>query len=208
MLTIWGQDERFVDTYYRRYNRDPKSADWHDWPFLCGDGAVQAADGYYRILGRIDDVINVAGHRLGTKELESAAIEVDEVAEAAAVPVIDEIRGRAVEMYVSLRPGVTADGIAQKVSLQIEKTIGKIARPKNVWIVSDMPKTRSGKIMRRVIASISNFADVGDITTLANPDIVDDIRHHVQSEKVSHGETPRELSEQEREEIEAFGQVE
>jgi acetyl-CoA synthetase len=208
MLGIWGQDERYVQTYHAKYNRDPNSTDWHDWPWLCGDGAVQAADGYYRILGRIDDVINVAGHRLGTKELESAAIEVDEVAEAAAVPVIDELRGRAVEMYVSLKPGFAAEDIPQKVSAQIEKDIGKIARPKNVWVVPDMPKTRSGKIMRRVIASISNFADIGDITTLANPDIVEDIRHHVQSEKVAHGETPRELTEQEKAEIKAFGQVE
>ena len=108
MLTVWGQDERFIDTYYAKFNKDPNSKDWRDWPFMCGDGAVQAADGYFRILGRIDDVINVAGHRLGTKELESAAITVDEVAEAAAVPVVDEIRGKIVEMYVSLKPGVDA----------------------------------------------------------------------------------------------------
>ena len=105
--TIWGQPERFVQIYYEKYNRNPDSKDWRDWPYFAGDGAVQAADGYFRILGRVDDVINVAGHRLGTKELESAALTVDEIAEAAAVPVVDEIRGRAVEMYVSLKPGVT-----------------------------------------------------------------------------------------------------
>ena len=209
MLTIWGQDERYVETYHKKYNRDPSSTDWHDWPWLCGDGAVQAEDGYYRILGRIDDVINVAGHRLGTKELESAAIEVDEVAEAAAVPVVDELRGRAVEMYVSLKPGFEAgDDVTKKVSGQIEKDIGKIARPKNVWVVPDMPKTRSGKIMRRVIAGISNFTDVGDVTTLANPEIVDQIREQVQSEKVARGEVPKDLSEQELADIRAFGQVE
>jgi acetyl-CoA synthetase len=208
MLTIWGQDDRFIDTYYAKYCRDRTSTDWHDWPFLCGDGAVQSADGYYRILGRIDDVINVAGHRLGTKELESAAIEVEEVAEAAAVPVIDEVRGRAVEMYVSLKPGFDGAGVDQKVSKMIERDIGKIARPKNVWIVADMPKTRSGKIMRRVIAGISNFSDVGDVSTLANPEIVDAIRHQVQSEKVARGDEPRELSETERAEIAAFGQAE
>ena len=170
---------------------------------------MQAADGYFRILGRVDDVINVAGHRLGTKELESASITVEEIAEAAAVPVIDDIRGRAVEMYVSLKPGFSASSeIEQKVSKAIETQIGKIARPKNVWIVPDMPKTRSGKIMRRVIASISNFADVGDTTTLANPEIVEDIRQHVQGEKVARGETPRELSPQELEEIKAFGRAE
>jgi acetate--CoA ligase len=208
--TIWGQPERFVDTYYAKYCKDTDSKDWHDWPYFAGDGATQSADGYFRILGRIDDVINVAGHRLGTKELESASITVDEVAEAAAVPVVDDVRGKAVEMYVALKPGVSASNeeIEGKVSKAIDTEIGKIARPKNVWVVSDMPKTRSGKIMRRVIAGISNFTDVGDVSTLANPDIVDDIRHQVESEKVARGEEPRELSEQERKEIAAFGKAE
>jgi acetyl-CoA synthetase len=196
MQTVWGQPERFLDVYYRKYNTDPDSKDWHDWPYFCGDGALQAEDGYFRILGRIDDVINVAGHRLGTKELESAALTVPEIAEAAAVPVIDDIRGRMVEMYVSLKPGFDAGPEMQaKVTTAIETEIGKIARPKNVWIVPDMPKTRSGKIMRRVIASVSNFADVGDVTTLANPEVVDGIRQHVQRAKVAKGDTPRELTE-------------
>ncbi len=210
METIWGQDERFVDTYYAKYCKDKKSTDWHDWPYFAGDGATEGPDGYFRILGRIDDVINVAGHRLGTKELESAAITVDEIAEAAAVPVVDDVRGKAVEMYVALKPGVSASNeeVEEKVSKAIDTEIGKIARPKNVWVVSDMPKTRSGKIMRRVIAGISNFTDVGDVSTLANPDIVDDIRHQVESEKVARGEEPRELSEQERKEIATFGKAE
>jgi acetyl-CoA synthetase len=207
--TIWGQPERFVETYYAKYNKNKDSKDWRDWPYFAGDGAVQAADGYFRILGRVDDVINVAGHRLGTKEIESAAIEVEEVAEAAAVPVIDELRGKVVEVYVALKPGYEpSKELEQKVSAQITKSIGPIARPKSVWIVADMPKTRSGKIMRRVIAAVSNFADVGDTTTLANPEIVDSIRQHVQSEKVARGETPRELSEQEKQEIAAFGHAE
>jgi acetyl-CoA synthetase len=206
MQTVWGNPDRFIEAYFAKYNKDRSSKDWHDWPFLSGDGAVQATDGYIRILGRIDDVINVAGHRLGTKEIESAAITVPEVAEAAAVPVIDELRGRVVEVYVSLKPGLEAGKeIEDKVSAAIESQIGKIARPKEVWIVPDMPKTRSGKIMRRVIAATSNFADIGDITTLANPEIVDTIRHQVQHEKVARGEVPRELTEQERAEIQAFG---
>jgi acetyl-CoA synthetase len=206
LQTVWGDAERFQQTYYRKYNKDPDSKDWHDWPFLCGDGAVQAADGYFRILGRIDDVINVAGHRLGTKELESAALTVPEVAEAAAVPVLDELRGRAVEMYISLKPGFSpGKEMEDKVTKAIETEIGKIARPKSIWIVPDMPKTRSGKIMRRVIASVSNFTDVGDTSTLANPEIVDSIRHQVQSAKVASGEVPRELTEAERAEIERFG---
>jgi acetyl-CoA synthetase len=206
MLTVWGQDQRFIDTYYARYNRDLNSKDWRDWPFLCGDGAVQAQDGYFRILGRIDDVINVAGHRLGTKELESAAIQVDEVAEAAAVPVVDDVRGKVVEMYIALKQGVEpSDAISQKVSAMIEREIGKIARPKNVWLVPDMPKTRSGKIMRRVIAGISNFAEVGDVSTLANPEIVEQIRGQVQTVKRDRGEVPGKLSATDKQEIATFG---
>jgi acetyl-CoA synthetase len=207
--TIWGQPERFVAIYYEKYCRDPESTDWRDWPYFAGDGALQAPDGYFRILGRVDDVINVAGHRLGTKELESAAITVDEVAEAAAVPVMDEVHGRAVEMYVSLKPGVTASPeIEKRVTKAIEAQIGKIARPKSVWIVPDMPKTRSGKIMRRVIAGVSNFADVGDVTTLANPEIVDEIQQQVRSEKLARGEAPRELTPEELEAIKSFGKDE
>jgi acetyl-CoA synthetase len=207
--TIWGQPERFVQTYYAKYCKNRDSKDWRDWPYLAGDGAVQAADGYFRILGRVDDVINVAGHRLGTKELESAALTVEEIAEAAAVPVMDELRGRAVEMYVALKPGYTpSEEIAGKVRGAIQTIIGPIARPKNVWIVPDMPKTRSGKIMRRVVAGISNFMDPGDTTTLANPEIVEVIRRHVQAEKVARGDVPRELSPEELEEVRRFGQVE
>jgi acetyl-CoA synthetase len=207
--TIYGDPDRFVSTYYAKYNKKKDSKDWHDWPYFAGDGALLAEDGYFRILGRVDDVINVAGHRLGTKELESASLTVEEIAEAAAVPVIDELRGRAVEIYIALKPGVKpSKEIEDKVSAAIERLIGKIARPKNVWIVPDMPKTRSGKIMRRVIAGISNFTSPGDITTLANPEIVATIKHHVESEKVNRGQTPRELSEKELEEIKAFGQAE
>ena len=175
--TIWKDPDRFVKQYYERYCRNPKSKDWRDWPYLAGDGAVQAADGYYRILGRIDDVINVAGHRLGTKEIESAALVVAEVAEAAVVPVADEIKGKVPDLYVSLRPGLEASQeITNKISAAIVSGIGAIARPRQVIIVSDMPKTRSGKIMRRVLAAISNHKDPGDVSTLANPEVVDKIK--------------------------------
>jgi acetyl-CoA synthetase len=172
--TIWGDRDRYVDQYYARYCKDPGSKDWRDWPYMTGDAAVQAKDGYYRILGRIDDVINVSGHRLGTKELESAALVVPEVAEAAVVPVADEIKGRVPDMYVSLKPGFEpSKELEKKISDALAAEIGPIAKPRKVWIVPDMPKTRSGKIMRRVLASISNKQDVGDVTTLANPDVVE-----------------------------------
>jgi acetyl-CoA synthetase len=175
--TIWGDRDRFVDTYYARYCKDPNSKDWRDWPYMTGDAAVQAEDGYYRILGRIDDVINVSGHRLGTKEIESAALVVEEVAEAAVVPVAHEIKGREPDLFVSLKPGFEpSKELEQKVSDAISNEIGKIAKPRRVWIVTDMPKTRSGKIMRRVLGAISNKKDVGDVTTLANPEIVEEIK--------------------------------
>ncbi len=185
MQTIWGDSDRFVNTYYAKYNKNKFSKDWRDWPYFAGDGAMEASDGYYRLLGRIDDVINVAGHRLGTKELESACLTVLEVAEAAAVPVIDETKGRAPVVYITLKPGFEGKEheVIQKVISTIEKDIGKIARPKYVYIVPDMPKTRSGKIMRRVLSAIPNKLDIGDITTLANPDVVEKIRLLVQEKE-------------------------
>ncbi|MDI6688480.1 MAG: acetate--CoA ligase [Desulfobacterales bacterium] len=175
--TIWRDRDRYVSNYYERYCKDKNSKDWRDWPYLTGDAAMEAEDGYYRILGRIDDVINVSGHRLGTKEIESAALTVMEVAEAAVVPVSDEIKGVVPDLYISLKPGhEPTDELAMKISAKICETIGKIAKPRRVWLVSDMPKTRSGKIMRRVLGALSNKKDVGDVSTLANPEIVDEIR--------------------------------
>jgi acetyl-CoA synthetase len=175
--TIWGDRDRYVSTYFAKYCKNEKSKDWRDWPYLAGDAAMLSDDGYFRILGRIDDVINVSGHRLGTKELESASLDVIEVAEAAVVPVADEIKGMVPDLYVSLRPGYDpSPELAAKISQNLCDSIGKIARPRKVWIVPDMPKTRSGKIMRRILAAISNGKDVGDTMTLANPDIVNDIK--------------------------------
>ena len=183
MQTIWGDPDRFVKNYYGKYNHDKNSTHWKDWPYFAGDGATWAPDGYIRILGRVDDVINVAGHRLGTKELESACLTVPEIAEAAVVPIVDAERGRVPEVYVSLKPGMKPDGVPEKVTHAIETTIGKIARPRVVRIVPDMPKTRSGKIMRRVLAAISNQMDYGDITTLSNPEVVEQIRVSVQGKE-------------------------
>jgi acetyl-CoA synthetase len=175
--TIWGDRDRFVETYFGRYCKDLTSKDWKDWPYMTGDAAVQADDGYFRILGRIDDVINVSGHRLGTKELESAALVVEEVAEAAVVPVSDEIKGVVPDLYVALKPGYEAsDELAARISAALCEEIGPIAKPNKVWIVPDMPKTRSGKIMRRILGAISNKGDVGDVMTLANPEIVEAIQ--------------------------------
>jgi len=175
--TIWGDRDRFVETYYARYCKDPNSKDWRDWPYMAGDAAVEAPDGYFRILGRIDDVINVSGHRLGTKEIESAALVCEEVAEAAVVPVNHEIKGKEPDLYIALKPGFEAsEALEKKINDTVCTEIGKIAKCRKVWIVKDMPKTRSGKIMRRVLGAISNKGDVGDVTTLANPEIVEEIK--------------------------------
>ena len=180
LQTIWKDPERFVNTYYAKYCKDPNSKDWHDWPYMAGDGAMLASDGYFRILGRIDDVINVAGHRLGTKELESAVLELDEVAEAAVIAAHDEIKGMVPELYVSLQPNIIpSEELSQRIIQAIVSEIGPIARPRKVWIVPDLPKTRSGKIMRRILASISNNKEIGDVTTLANPEVVEAINQMV-----------------------------
>src|SRR3989442_14668618 len=134
----------------------------------------------------MDDVMNVAVHRLGTKEIESACLTVPEVAEAAVVPVQDEVKGRVPDVYIAVKPGVQpSQDVIDRVIKANEEVIGKIARPKHVYIVPDMPKTRSGKIMRRVLAAISNRRDVGDVTTLANPDVVEQIRSMVQGQETT-----------------------
>ncbi len=181
MQTIWKDDKRFVEEYFEKYNKNPDSKDWRDWPYMAGDAAVLAKDGYYRILGRVDDVINVAGHRLGTKEIESASLRNEEVAEAAVVAAKDDLKGEVPDLYVALKLGVNpSEKIIKNLSNTVSEVIGKIARPKNVYIVPDMPKTRSGKIMRRVLAAISNKEDVGDVSTLANPEVVEEIKKIVQ----------------------------
>src|SRR5207237_9272659 len=149
------------------------------------------------------DDTNAAGHGLGTKEIESACLTVPEVAEAAVVPVQDEVKGRVPEVYVALKPGVPpSQAMIDRVIKANEEVIGKIARPKHVYIVPDVRKTRSGKIMRRVLAAISNRRDVGDVTTLANPDVVEQIRIMVQ------GNDATKAREELPADIAKFGQVE
>src|SRR5437879_7239830 len=152
MHTICDDRDLFVTQYYLKYCKDPNSKKWQDWPYFAADGAVLAVDGYFRILGRVDDVINVAGHRLGTKEIESACLTVPEVAEAAVVPVVDEIKGRVPEVYVALKPGVPpSQDVIDRVTKANEDVLCKSARAKHGSIVQGKPKTRSGKIMRRVL---------------------------------------------------------
>jgi acetyl-CoA synthetase len=179
LQTVYGNDERFISTYWEDFS-DTDSDDWRDWNYKAGDGAVQAQDGYWRVLGRLDDVMNVAGHRLGTMELESAVAEVEKVAEAAVAAREDAEKGEVPDVYVVLREGIEpSDAVAGEIVAAVESEIGKFARPANVMFVDDLPKTRSGKIMRRILENISNGEDLGNTTTLRDPAVPEQIREQV-----------------------------
>ncbi|MCU4743268.1 acetate--CoA ligase [Natronoglomus mannanivorans] len=179
LQTVYGDPERFVETYWWDFS-DTDSEDWRDWNYKAGDGAVQDEDGYFRVLGRLDDVMNVAGHRLGTMELESAVSEVQAAAEAAVVPREDAQKGEVPDVYVTLREGVDAtDEVRDRIVGAIEDEIGAFARPANIVFVEDLPKTRSGKIMRRLLENISNNRDLGDTTTLRDPSVPEEIREQI-----------------------------
>jgi len=179
LQTVYGDPDRFIDTYWRDFS-DVNSDDWRDWAYKAGDGAVHEEDGYFRILGRLDDVMNVAGHRLGTMELESAACEADGVAEAAVVARQDDQKGEVPDAYVTLRDGVDpSESVREGVVAAVESAIGPFARPANVYFVDELPKTRSGKIMRRLLADVSNGAELGNTTTLRDPSVPERIREQV-----------------------------
>ena len=161
--TVWGDDERFRETY------------WSKWPgvYFPGDGARVDEDGYFWVLGRIDDVLNVAGHRIGTMEVESALVEHPTVAEAAVVGKTHEIKGQAVAAFVTLREGNVGDaGAVATLKEFVAEKIGKIARPETILFTASLPKTRSGKIMRRLLRDIAEGRAVGDTTTLADPEVI------------------------------------
>jgi acetyl-CoA synthetase len=178
LQTLYGDDDRFIQEYWAAYS-DVESDDWRDWIYRTGDGAFLPEDGYFRIVGRLDDVMNVAGHRLGTMELESAVLTVEEVAEAAVAGRQDPEKGTVPEVYAVLREGVSGDDIRERIVRAVEEEIGKFARPSSVVIVDDLPKTRSGKIMRRLLENISNDEELGDTTTLRDPDVPARIRAQV-----------------------------
>jgi len=178
LQTLYNDDRRFIEEYWSAFS-DTDSSDWHDWVYRAGDGAFLDEDGYFRILGRLDDVMNVAAHRLGTMELESAVSQVEEVAEAAVAGRRDAEKGTVPDIYVILREGVDEEGVRGKIVHAVEEEIGKFARPAHVFFVDDLPKTRSGKIMRRLLENISNGEELGDTTTLRDPSVPEQIRGQV-----------------------------
>jgi acetyl-CoA synthetase len=166
--TLWNDDERYVSNYFAKYAPDT---------YFVGDGARQDNDGYYWLLGRIDDVMNVSGHRLSTIELESALVAHEAVAEAAAAAAPDDLTGQTPLCFVILKTGYEpSDQLAGELREWVGEQIGKIARPKAVIFSPDLPKTRSGKIMRRLLKDIAEGHDLGDTTTLRDPEIVEELK--------------------------------
>ncbi len=173
LRTIWGDDERYKDTYWSRF----------PGKYFAGDGAKRDGDGDIWLLGRVDDVMNVSGHRLSTTEIESALVANPKVAEAAVVGASDEMTGQAVVAFVILR-GEAGDGgpdVVQELRDFVAKQIGKIARPRQVMVVAELPKTRSGKIMRRLLHDVAEHRPVGDVTTLADTSVMSAIRDGMQA---------------------------
>jgi acetyl-CoA synthetase len=167
MRGIWGDPERYKETYWSRF----------PGRYFAGDGAKLDDDGYLWLLGRVDDVMNVSGHRISTTEVESALVDHPAVAEAAVVGATDDITGQAIVGYVILRGSHEAsDALREEIRQHVSKKLGPIARPKAVVLVPDLPKTRSGKIMRRLLRDVAEGRHLGDTTTLADASVVDEIR--------------------------------
>jgi acetyl-CoA synthetase len=179
LRTLVGDDERFVSTYFERFG--PRT-------YVVGDAARKDGDGYFWIIGRTDDVINVSGHRLSTAEVESAIVSHEKVAEAAVIGQQDEDTGQSIAAFVTLTGSIDGDdALVGDISEHVAKRIGKLARPKRIIWADDLPKTRSGKIMRRLLRDIAEGRELGDVTTLRDPDVMKQLDDKVK-ERQSDGE--------------------
>ena len=168
MRTVWGDHARFFSTYFQTF----------PGKYFTGDGARRDADGYYWITGRIDDVINVSGHRMGTAEVESALVLHAHVAEAAVVGMPHAIKGQGIYAYVTLNVGIEhSEALRKELTAWVRTEIGPIATPDAIQFAPSLPKTRSGKIMRRILRKIAegDVSTLGDTSTLADPSVVDDL---------------------------------
>jgi acetyl-CoA synthetase len=171
---IYGDPDRYVKQYWNK---------WGSGVYVTGDGAKRDADGYFWLLGRVDDVINVAGHRIGTMEVESALVDHPSVAEAAVVGRAHELKGQAIAAFVTLKEGAhSTKGLVDDLKDHVVKKIGAIARPDDVLFTADLPKTRSGKIMRRLLRDIAEGKALGDTTTLADPSVVAKLKANYEEE--------------------------
>ncbi|MBB2891522.1 acetate--CoA ligase [Flexivirga oryzae] len=177
LRTVWGDDERYVDTYWSRFKGT----------YFAGDGAKRDEDGDIWVLGRVDDVMNVSGHRLSTTEIESALVSHPKVAEAAVVGASDVTTGQAVVAFVILRASAEGgdDDVVNELRKHVSSEIGAIARPRNILVVSELPKTRSGKIMRRLLRDVAEHREVGDVTTLADDSVMGAIQQGMNSSSES-----------------------
>src|SRR6202165_493749 len=178
MRTVYGDHQRFIDTYFKTY----------PGKYFTGDGCRRDADGDYWITGRVDDVINVSGHRMGTAEVESSLVAHAKVSEAAVVGYPHDIKGQGIYAYVTLMSGITAtEDLRKELVLWVRKEIGPIASPDLIQFSPGLPKTRSGKIMRRILRKIAEdeFGNLGDTSTLADPAVVDDLVNNRQNKKVA-----------------------
>lgn len=179
LRTVYKNDDRYISEYWQEYS-DP---DADEWVYFPEDGAKLDEDGYITVLGRVDDVLNVSGHRLGTMEIESAIVGVKGVAEAAVVGGHHDVKGEAVYAYVITEEGYDGDeDLHDRIVEGVEDGIGPIARPEEIVFTPELPKTRSGKIMRRLLEDIANEEELGDTSTLRNPDVVEDIQGKVKKE--------------------------
>jgi acetyl-CoA synthetase len=175
LRTIYGDHDRYVKQYWSRWGSDI---------YFTGDGAKLDDEGYYWLLGRVDDVLNVAGHRIGTMEVESALVDHPKVAEAAVVGRTHEIKGQALAAFVTVKEGVTAsEALADELKKHVAHKIGAIARPDDIIFAADLPKTRSGKIMRRLLRDIAEGKALGDTTTLADPTVVAKLKDQYESQE-------------------------
>jgi acetyl-CoA synthetase len=176
MRTVYGDHKRFVDTYFSTYKGK----------YFTGDGSRRDADGYYWITGRVDDVINVAGHRMGTAEVESALVAHPKVSEAAVVGYPHDVKGQGIYCYVTLMAGQTgSQELKKELRDWVRKEIGPIASPDLIQFSPGLPKTRSGKIMRRILRKIAedDFSNLGDTSTLADPSVVSDLIENRQNRR-------------------------
>jgi len=176
LRTLYQDDDRYVETYWEKFGKET---------YLVGDSARKDEDGYFWILGRIDDVVNVSGHRMSTAEIEGAVVSFENVAEAAAIGKADEDKGQAVVVFVTLKGDETEgdEDLEQSIRDHVGKKIGKFARPEQVIWSADLPKTRSGKIMRRLLRDIAEGREAGDVTTLKEPGVMEDLAKKFDTDK-------------------------